>query len=119
MYKKKVRRLISLFLSILVLAAFPVFSAVTASAEVPGLRTGETYYLRNVATRKYMDVYNQEKTNGTNILLFGFNGQTNQRFTVVHKGNGRYRLRPKHASGYTMDVTGSNVDIWQEGAVVV
>lgn len=61
MYKKKVRRLISLFLSILVLAAFPVFSAVTASAEVPGLRTGETYYLRNVATGKYMDVYNQEK----------------------------------------------------------
>ena len=59
-----------------------------------------------------MDVYNQEKTNGTNILLFGFNGQTNQRFTVVHKGNGIYRLRPKHASGYTMDVTGSNVDIW-------
>ena len=116
MYKKKVRRLISLFLSILVLAAFPVFSAVTASAEVPGLRTGETYYLRNVATGKYMDVYNQEKTNGTNILLFGFNGQTNQRFTVVRKGNGIYRLRPKHASGYTMDVTGSNVDIWQEGS---
>lgn len=113
---KKVRRLVSLFLSVLVLAAFPVLSAVTASAEVTGLRTGETYYLRNVATGKYMDVYNQEKANGTNILLYGFNGQTNQRFTVVHKGNGIYRLRPKHANGYTMDVTGSNVDIWQEGS---
>lgn len=81
-----------------------------------GLRTGETYYLSNVATGKYMDVYNQEKANGVNILLYGFNGQTNQRFTVVHKGNGTYRLRPKHASGYAMDVTGSNVDIWQEGS---
>lgn len=116
MHKNKMRRFVSLFLSVLILAAFPVLSAVTASADVIGLRTGETYYLRNVATGKYMDVYNQEKTNGTNILLFGFNGQNNQRFTVVHKGNGIYRLRPKHASGYTMDVTGSNVDIWQEGS---
>lgn len=113
---KKVRRFVSLFLSVLVLATFPVLSAVTASAEVTGLRSGETYYLRNVATGKYMDIYNQEKANGTNILLYGFNGQTNQRFTVVHKGNGIYRLRPKHAGGYAMDVTGSNVDIWQEGS---
>lgn len=116
MHKNKMRRFVSLFLSVLILAAFPLLSAVTASAEVIGLRAGETYYLRNVATGKYMDVYNQEKTNGTNILLFSFNGQNNQRFTVVHKGNGIYRLRPKHASGYTMDVTGSNVDIWQEGS---
>jgi len=113
---KKVRRFVSLVFSVLVLAEFPVLTATTASAEVIGLRTGETYYLRNVATGKYMDVYNQGKANGTNILLYGFNGQTNQRFTVVHKGNGIYRLRPKHASGYTMDVTGSNVDIWQEGS---
>lgn len=116
MHNNKMRRFVSLFLSVLILAAFPLLSAVTTSAEVIGLRAGEAYYLRNVATGKYMDVYNQEKTNGTNILLFGFNGQNNQRFTVVHKGNGIYRLRPKHASGYTMDVTGSNVDIWQEGS---
>lgn len=61
MHNNKMRRFVSLFLSVLILAAFPVLSAVTASAEVIGLRAGETYYLRNVATGKYMDVYNQEK----------------------------------------------------------
>lgn len=117
MYKnKQTQRLISVFLTVSLLLCTLAFSSAAVSAETIGLRAGETYYLRNVATGKYMDVYNANVSNGTNILLYGFNGQNNQRFTVVHKGNGIYRLRPKHANGYTMDVTGSNVDIWQEGS---
>lgn len=113
--RKKTKRLISVFLSIFILSSLPVVSSISASAEVTGLRTGETYYLRNAATGKYMDVYNAGRTNGTNVTLYAFNGQTNQRFTIVHKGNNVYKLRPKHASGYTLDVTNSNIDIWQEG----
>lgn len=117
MYKiKHWKRLISLVLTVLLLFCTLSFAQATASAETIGLRAGETYFLRNVATGKYMDVFNANAVNGTNILLYGFHGQNNQRFTVVHKGNGIYRLRAKHASGYTMDVTGSNVDIWQEGS---
>ncbi|WP_144597649.1 MULTISPECIES: RICIN domain-containing protein [Bacillus] len=41
------------------------------------------YYLRNNKDYKYLDVYDEKTEDKTNIIVYNFNGQKNQKFKLV------------------------------------
>ena len=112
--QKKIFFLRAFVCAILVFFCIQAFPISTSAAETIGIRAGETYYLKNASNGKYMDVYNANTFNGTNVILYAFHGANNQKFTLVHKGNGVYKLRPKHATGFAMNRNGSNIQIQAE-----
>lgn len=67
---------------------------------------------------KYIDVCNGGTSNGTNILQFEGNGQTNQQWILKDAGNGYYYIQSANCDKY-MDVdhgraeNGANVDLWE------
>ena len=50
------------------------------------------YYIKNVNSNKYLDVYNGIYKNNTNVQQHPGNGEKAQRFKVVSAGNGYYKL---------------------------
>ena len=77
------------------------------------------YYIKNVYSGKYLDVYNGSSANGTNVQQYAFNGSDAQKFKLVNDGNGYYTIYTA-ASGYNscIDVTksssenGTNIQQW-------
>ncbi|MBU5317455.1 RICIN domain-containing protein [Clostridium bornimense] len=53
---------------------------------------GGIYYIKNVNSNKYLDVYNGIYKNNTNVQQHPGNGEKAQRFKVVSAGNGYYKL---------------------------
>ena len=78
-----------------------------------------SYFLENKNSGLYLDVAGgpPATTDGVNIFQYGFNGMTNQEFTLTHLGEGVYQILAKH-SGKSIDVdglgkaNGTNVHQW-------
>jgi len=70
--------------------------------ETPRITSGTTYFICGVDSGKYLDVAGF----GTNVQICGFNGGTNQQWTVVYEGYGYYSLTPVFQPSYRMDVYG-------------
>lgn len=77
----------------------------------PHVRNGY-FTFKNVSSGKFMQVYSGADQNTQPIDMWDFDGSDDQRFNVVHHGNGKYKLYAE-CSSY-----GSNrvVDIFRNGA---
>ncbi len=73
-----------------------------------------TYYLKNGMSGLFMDVWGAGTSDGDAIRQGGFNGNLNQQFDLIHKGDGLYQIAAKH-SGKSMDVAGISK---AEGALI-
>lgn len=62
------------------------------------------FYIKNVNSSKYLDVYNSGTTNGTNVIQYSMNGGTNQQWQAIGLGNGYHMLRPRHTTGLALGV---------------
>ena len=81
-----------------------------------------TYYIRNLNSGKYIDVFNNGTLNGTSIIQYSFNGAKNQQWKVKYESDGYYSLRPMHVSDQskTIDMlsqtsantNGTDAQIW-------
>ena len=81
-----------------------------------------SYYIKNVASDLYLDVDNEETSNGINIKVWEYSKATAQKWYIV-KVKDKYRLIPKHCydNGIRkcLDIdaggtsTGTNVHLWE------
>ena len=71
---------------------------------------GGIYILKNVATGKYLDVYNGNTSSGTSCIQYTRNGAFNQQWQVRVVEDGVYTLRPMNAvsKSCAMGVTGNS-----------
>lgn len=78
------------------------------------------YYIKNVNSGLYLDVYYGKSDNGTNIRQHSFNGSSAQQFKLVGDGNGYYSILTG-CSGYSSAVdveakktaNGTNILQWK------
>lgn len=95
-------------------------SGVTTNAYGGVLGLDGTYFIKNVHSGKYLDVYYGRSDNGTNVQQYERNGENAQKFRLVSDGNGYYTIYTG-ASGYRscLDVygwstsNGTNIDQWE------
>lgn len=57
-----------------------------------GLIDGGIYYIKNINSNMYLDVYNGKDKNGTNVQQHKGNREKAQKFKVVSVGDGYYKL---------------------------
>jgi hypothetical protein len=75
------------------------------------------YHVFSRYSNKVMDIAAPYTTNGTQIIQWGYNGFTGQKWTFTHLGNGQYKVA-NLASGRVMDVSGrstangANLILW-------
>ena len=68
------------------------------------------YHIYPKANAKFIiDVNEKSKADGAKIILWNYNGQTNQEFVVVPNGNGYYLIISRH-SGKSLDVFQGKAD---------
>lgn len=83
---------------------------------VPSVSTvadGTSYFLRNVKSGRYMDVYNGTDANLQNVHGYGFNGTAAQRWRARVNSDGTYSFISNVGSfSRYMDVTNGNLDIY-------
>jgi hypothetical protein len=101
-------------------AAPPTTVVVTTEPSAPRVELGPSatsdVVLRNVASRKCLDVPRQAHESRTLLWEWECNGTVAQRWTMTKVGDTTYRLSSR-ASGKCLDVpyasTGSNINVWQ------
>ena len=112
--------------SIALLLTFAIVFGVTNTVDLNSSASGGTinlatgvYFIKSVRSGHFMDVFNANTGNGTQIIQHLFNGNGNQRWQVTNLGNGQHYIVPQHASGKRLDVNGqgtgngTKVQIWQ------
>lgn len=84
------------------------------------------YTLKNVSSGYMLNVYAGKDINGTKVTTWEYDGTTDQRIYIEHKGNGKYLLRFNASSGgRVVDVNrgesltasiddGDKIDIWTD-----
>jgi hypothetical protein len=76
-----------------------------------------TYCIINKNSRKALDVYNGGTADNTNVDQWGWNGGSNQKWTLAYLGNGQYNVIGV-GSGKLLEVyasstaNGANIEIW-------
>lgn len=76
----------------------------------------KTYYIKNVGSGKYLEVYNAGTSNNTNVGQWSFHGLPHQQFKLEYS-NGLYTIRPVHAPNTSVAVlngtnsNGANIGI--------
>ena len=86
-------------------------------------QTDGSYYIKNVASNLYLDVDNEETSNGTNIKLYSYSASNAQKWCIIAVKGGGYRLIPKHCydaglkRGLDIDAggttEGTNIHLWE------
>ncbi len=90
-------------------------AVMAGTLDVTGIESGEIYYIRNVATGKYLDVNNASDANGTEVWMYSGNRTNAQKWKVIRNSNGTYKFVTMCSTvGRVLDITGSNVDIWYD-----
>lgn len=79
----------------------------------PHVRNG-FFTFKNVSSGTFMNVWGGGDANGTAITTYTFDGSIDQRFNVVHKGNGKYKIYAECSS----DGTNRVVDILRNNAAL-
>ncbi len=82
------------------------------------------YTLKNVSSGYMMNIYGGKDANGTKVTTWEYDGTTDQRIYIQHKGDGKYLLKfNASSSGRVIDVNrgeslsasiddGDKIDIW-------
>lgn len=88
----------------------------TVYGTTSGITTGETYYIRNVYSGKYLDA---DQSLNNNVIQNDYHGNSNQQWRVVYQGDGLYKLYNHYSlySGgrYCLDLVGlsdNNIDLY-------
>ncbi len=96
-----------------------VFYKVNPIPAVSGITSGQIYYLRNASSGKYMDVKGGGSSdNGTDLVQYRFNGNSNQKFKLERDELGYYSLIPQNATKKAVEITNTSknndaqVQIW-------
>ena len=63
-----------------------------------GISNNGVYYFQNVCSGKYLDVYNADTANNTNLIQFGLTWNANQKFKLERDSSGYYRILAQHTS---------------------
>ncbi len=94
----------------------------TASCTVYVYIPNGVYYIQNVQSGLYLNADNGGITNLTNLSqstkyssATAIQYQLRQMWKICYLGNGRYSVRPMHKLNMALDVTGTNVDIYNIG----
>ncbi len=115
MKKKAVSMLLTLTLIIVSLSSIGTMSVSAASNDVTGLESGSTYYIKNLYTGKYLDVYNGQDVTGQNVWTYTFNRTNAQKWRLSRNSDGTYKIYTLVGSSTrVLDITGTNVDIWTD-----
>ena len=84
------------------------------TTDVLGINNGSQYYIRNKATGQYLDVQKAEDSNGTNVIVYNFKGESNQKWKLERISSSTYKFETLCSSaGRVLDITGTNIDIWK------
>lgn len=81
-----------------------------------GVQEYVTYYFKNIATGKYMDVDGGDQ-NGNNIQLWDYNGTVCQKFRIYKEDTGSsligntYQIEPECSFSRMLNVSGTNINI--------
>lgn len=70
-----------------------------ATTPTQGISSGQTYYIKNVFSGKYLEA---DVSLNNNVIQNDFDGYSNQQWKVVYEGNGVYKLYNQYA-GYIND----------------
>ncbi|WP_295093519.1 RICIN domain-containing protein [Ruminococcus sp.] len=85
----------------------------SSSSYTPPVRTYPTsprtikdgvYRIRNKNSRKYIDVYNNERNQYTRLIQYTGHGGKNQLFKIVYENDGYYSIHPYHALDMAIDL---------------
>ncbi|MDO5559963.1 MAG: DNRLRE domain-containing protein [Oscillospiraceae bacterium] len=77
----------------------------------PRIISNGYYFIRNVNSGKYIDVYNGNTGNGTSVIQCVYNGNQNQQWKVTYESDGYYSLKPMHVNngnGSSLDLQSSS-----------
>ena len=81
------------------------------------------FYIKNAESGQYLDVYNGNTSQGTNVIQHPFNGGQNQRWRFHYIGSGVYKIVSVQ-TGMVLDIDGSpggnidsngrNITVWSD-----
>lgn len=77
-----------------------------------------TFYIKNAFSGQYLDVYDGNANNGTNVIQYPYKGGINQQWYINYNGDGTFTLYSKLGNNYVLDINGgsnsdlANVQIW-------
>ena len=87
----------------------PLSSEVLTSNQMStSIVAGKAYYIRNMATGRYLYVKSGAAAAGTAIVQYAYNGAVAERFTVEAAGHGHYFIVPACAPTLVLDVQGAS-----------
>ncbi len=79
---------------------------------------GNTFYIKNAYSGRYLDVYRGIAADGTNVQQCSFNGGNNQQWYMNYNGDGTFSIVSQINTNYVLDVYGAssenyaNINIW-------
>lgn len=77
-----------------------------------------TYYIKNAFSGQYLDVYDGQASNGTNVIQYLYNGGRNQQWLIKYNEDGTFTFYSQLALDYVLNVNGgfnndlTNVQLW-------
>lgn len=81
-----------------------------------GISSGQTYYIKNVYSGKYLDA---EQSLNNNVIQYTYHGNSNQQWRVVYQSNGLYKFYNHYSfysnGKYCLDLAGlsnNNIDLY-------
>jgi YD repeat-containing protein len=80
----------------------------SASQMTSSVVEGKEYYIRNMATGKYLDIQGGSSASGTPVVQYVFNGSAAQRFRLESSGDGCYYIIPMVSPTLVLDVSWGN-----------
>ena len=100
---------------LLTILGFNGQAVMAGTNDVPGLESSESYYIRNVAVGRYLEVKNAEDKNGTPVWSNVGNRIYAQQWKISRNSNGTYKLQTMCSpTKRVLDITGTKVDIWND-----
>ena len=76
------------------------------------------FYIKNAFSSQYLDLYNSEVHDGSNIMQYPFNGGLNQKWYIETNGDGTVTIYSGIDQTYVLDINGgtnsdlTNVQLW-------
>ena len=115
--KRRLRAL--LLVAVLLIALLPQQTQKAEAAEFWATIPSGNYYLRNVATGKYLDVCGGGDYNTCDVINYQFNGSAAQVWSITGSKN-YYKVKPKCTASRVLNqygdyvVPGHNVNLWDD-----
>lgn len=85
-----------------------------------GITSGETYFIKNVYSGKYLGA---DQNLNNNVLQYTYHGKANQQWRVLYQGNGLYKLYNHYSfyseNKYCLDlesISNNNIDLYYDSS---